>query len=119
MPTRGLILSIAVGTLHDMPTDMVAAGCSGPLAITKHVRLYSLLPRIVAGRYTIRVYTDDHGPAHVHVMCGGAELRVYLEGNRPPERLAGRMTATETRGALAVVRERYPELLALWKRYHA
>jgi len=46
------------------------------------------VPRIVAEGFVIRVYSDDHAPAHVHVFPDGAELRVYLRGSRTPEDVA-------------------------------
>ena len=29
--------------------------------------------------YDVRIYTDDHFPAHVHVFKGGKRVQVYLD----------------------------------------
>lgn len=42
--------------------------------------MLGVVPRIVVEGFVIRVYSDDHAPAHVHVFRDGAELRVYLRG---------------------------------------
>lgn len=76
------------------------------------------VPRIRVKGFTIRVYSDDHQPAHVHIFRGGAEIRVYLRGNREHESLAGHMGDADVRRALRIVDERHQELLALWKKYH-
>jgi hypothetical protein len=39
-------------------------------SITQRVRLECIVPRIVIEGFTLRVYTDDHQPAHVHVLRG-------------------------------------------------
>lgn len=66
----------------------------------------------------LRVYSDDHQPAHVHVFRGDAEIRVSLRGDRFPELLSGRMNAQDLRRALAVVAENREQLLEFWMRYH-
>ncbi len=68
--------------------------------------------------FTIRVYSDDHPPAHVHVFHGGQEIRVYLRGDRPFDRLSGRMSASDVRRALRLVDTHRDQLLTFWKRYH-
>src|SRR5208282_4115346 len=55
--------------------------------------------------FSLRVFPFDHTPAHVHVFRYGAELRVYLETDRSPERVAGRMTASDVRRARRLVSE--------------
>lgn len=77
-----------------------------------------MVPRIVVDSFTIRVYTDDHAPAHVHVFRDRAEIRVYLRGNRGHDRICGRMTASEERRALRIVDDYRSELLQMWERYH-
>jgi hypothetical protein len=78
-----------------------------------------MMPRIVVERFVIRVFTDDHAPAHVHVFRDGAELRVYLRGSRPADNIHGRMKASDRRRAIELVAEHRPQLLALWRRYHS
>jgi len=79
---------------------------------------YEAMPRIVVEGFVIRVYPDDHAPAHVHVFRDGSELRVYLRGSRPPEDVHGRMTASDRRRAVAIVAMNRQQLLLLWRRYH-
>jgi hypothetical protein len=76
------------------------------------------MPRIVIEGFALRVYTDDHHPAHVHVFRAGAEIRVYLRGRRPYEKVAGRMSASDIRRALRIVGEHHEERLRLWRKYH-
>ncbi|MBV8581615.1 MAG: DUF4160 domain-containing protein [Candidatus Eremiobacteraeota bacterium] len=76
------------------------------------------MPSIVVEGFTIRVYTDDHEPAHVHVFRDGAELRVYLHSSRPVESLGGQMKASDRHRAIELVAEHRGQLLAMWRRYH-
>ncbi len=81
--------------------------------------MLGVVPRIVVEGFVIRVYSDDHAPAHVHVFRDGAELRVYLRGSRTPEEVAGRMKASNRRRAIKLVAERRHQLLAMWRRFHS
>jgi hypothetical protein len=74
---------------------------------------------IVVKGFSLRVFSFDHMPAHVHVFRYGAELRIYLDTERIPERVAGRMTASDERRARRLVAEHREKLLSFWKAYHA
>jgi len=67
----------------------------------------------------IRIHSDDHPPAHVHVFRDGAELRIYLRGFRTPEEVAGRMKASNRRRAITLVAEHRHQLLSMWRRFHS
>lgn len=74
-----------------------------------------MAPRIdeFAG-FEVRIYSHDHGPPHVHVFKGAAELRVYLNGECPPAYVYGRMKVPDERRALQVVQERRWRYLKKW-----
>ncbi len=76
------------------------------------------MPRIVVNGFVVRVFTDDHSPAHVHVFRGGAELRIYLRGSRLPEDVHGRMNAADRRRAMKIVAMHKQQLIIMWRRYH-
>lgn len=61
------------------------------------------------------IYTDDHGPPHVHVL-GDGELKIVIRGAEGVPELvyAIGMTAPQRRRAMDVVRERQAEFLARW-----
>lgn len=71
-----------------------------------------------AGRFTVRIYTQDHAPAHVHVVHGNGNLKVYLETERDPE-LRGSMRPADVRRAVALVSAHYDDLLGAWRRIHS
>jgi hypothetical protein len=65
------------------------------------------------------IYTDDHEPAHVHVI-GDGELKVALgHGEALPElvRVIG-MKAGDRRKAMDIVRANQSMLLARWQEIH-
>jgi Domain of unknown function (DUF4160) len=76
------------------------------------------MPSIVLEGFLIRVNSDDHVPAHVHVIRDGANYRVFLSGTRPPEAVAGRLKRSDVRRARRIVAEHRDELLAIWRKYH-
>ncbi len=63
--------------------------------------------------FAFRIYTKDHPPAHVHVVWGRGNLKVYLESERPPE-LRGHVSVADVRRAVALVATHYDALLAAW-----
>ena len=65
------------------------------------------------------IYSMDHEPAHVHVI-GDGELKVDIAGKsgRPEIIWSKGMKASESRQAMAVVRERQAEFLARWHEIH-
>lgn len=74
-----------------------------------------MAPRIdeFAG-FEVRIYAHDHGPPHVHVSKGNAELRVYLADDHPAAYVFGRMKLSDERRALQIVRERRWRYLKKW-----
>ncbi|MGH7727812.1 MAG: DUF4160 domain-containing protein [Vulcanimicrobiaceae bacterium] len=79
----------------------------------------AVVPRIVVEGFVLRVYSDDHPPAHVHAFRDGAEIRIYLHGSRPPEEVAGQLKASDRRRAIQLVAEHRTKLLAMWRRFHS
>lgn len=75
-----------------------------------------MAPRIdeFAG-FVVRIYSHDHGPPHVHVLKGNAELRVYLDDEHPAENVRGRMKVSDRRVALRIVAVRRELYLARWE----
>jgi hypothetical protein len=73
---------------------------------------------IVESGFRIVVRTNDHAPAHAHVIRDGADLRVYLSGNRPAERVIGRMRHVDEQKAIRLVAKHRALLLVIWRRFH-
>ncbi len=74
-----------------------------------------MAPRIEThGRFAIYINTHDHGPPHVHVMHGRANLRVYLDDVNPPEVVRGKWRQAEVREIAAFVRDRREAYLRRW-----
>ena len=65
------------------------------------------------------IFTNDHEPAHVHVL-GDGEAKVNLRGcTGVPELVwATGMTRSEARRVMRVVAENQGLLLAWWERIH-
>jgi hypothetical protein len=65
------------------------------------------------------IYTDDHEPAHVHVV-GGGEMKVTISGADGMPELVYNIgfKAGDRRRAMDVVRERQSEFLARWNEIH-
>lgn len=65
------------------------------------------------------IYTDDHEPAHVHVL-GDGELKISIRGadGMPALIWAIGMKARLRRLAMDVVLERQEEFLARWAEIH-
>jgi hypothetical protein len=75
------------------------------------------MPRLIVGEFILRIYLLDHAPAHVHVIHGTDEIRVFLSDLRRSN-VRGQMSASLVRRAVAAVREHRRELLAMWKASH-
>ncbi len=66
--------------------------------------------------YDVRIFTDDHLPAHVHVFKGGKQVQAYLE---PIEFENNRGFNTRELGRIHELIEDNMELLqAVWIQYH-
>jgi hypothetical protein len=68
---------------------------------------------------SVRIYKDDHPPAHVHVVGDGlAKVDLDADGAQPALLWTRGMTRSEARRALALVTENRGELLARWREIH-
>ena len=66
--------------------------------------------------YDVRIFTDDHLPAHVHVYKGGNRVQVYLE---PIEFKDNHGFNTRELGRIRDVIEENMELIQrIWLHYH-
>lgn len=67
--------------------------------------------------FEVRIYLNDHPPAHVHVFNSDGEAQITLE----PVRLdkVWSMKPADARRAKALVVTHRAELLAKWKELHA
>jgi hypothetical protein len=73
--------------------------------------IVELSPTIdLSGGFRVIINTKDHPPAHVHVVKGDCNLRVYLRSGRV-ERKWGRMTSTDERNAIALVNAKRSSIL--------
>ena len=70
--------------------------------------------------FDFRIYTDDHPPAHVHVLKAGEEAVIDLgsEIMRPRVRDNFGMNRKNLRSAFLIVNERQKFLLQEWRRLH-
>lgn len=62
------------------------------------------------------IYTDDHEPAHVHVLGGGGEMKVAIRGadGLPEMVYAIGIKANDRRRAMDEIRAHQDRFLALW-----
>jgi hypothetical protein len=83
---------------------------------THSIGLSFMAPRIdeFAG-FTVRIYAHDHGPPHVHVRKGNAELRIYIDDKCQVEYVHGTMKASDERLAVRIVRGRREMYAKRWK----
>ena len=72
-----------------------------------------------ASGLAVRIFKDDHPPAHVHVV-GDGEAKVNLAGpdGRPVLVYARRMTRADIQRAYRIVVENQSDLLARWSEIH-
>lgn len=86
------------------------------------------MPRIFSeSGFEFYIYTDDHPPAHTHVIRGtkkhkGKRTQVIIflgdEDTKPTIRQSKRMKAHDQIKALSIVCRRQDELLEAWRKYH-
>ena len=71
------------------------------------------------GGFRVVIYSNDHEPAHVHVI-GDGEVIINLLGadNLPEVRQAYGATNADIRKALRIVTEQRASLLAKWQEIH-
>ncbi|GGD14010.1 DUF4160 domain-containing protein [Aureimonas glaciei] len=69
---------------------------------------------------SVRIYKDDHPPAHVHVRYGGGMAKIDLAGpeNLPILVWTRGLNSADARHVLDYVAENRPYLLARWEEIH-
>jgi len=67
--------------------------------------------------YAFRIYTADHGPAHVHVLRRGSGSMTLLLPMLEPLSVQG-LSQTEVRAAVEIAHANAATLLAAWNTYH-
>ena len=71
--------------------------------------------------FKIRIFVDDHEPAHVHARCDQALVVINLavaDGQVPTIRTVKHASAELQRTALRIVNEHNDFLLENWRRIH-
>lgn len=71
-----------------------------------------------SGAFKVRIYVDDHLPAHVHVGNPDGQAKINLEGDGPELVWAFGMKKPDIRRALALVTENREKLLTDWRSIH-
>lgn len=66
----------------------------------------------------VRIYPNDHRPAHVHVIGNGCEAVFILRAGTPELKENYGFGPREVRRIEARLSERMDELLAAWERIH-
>lgn len=74
------------------------------------------MPKVVTVRgYVVKVFTDDHGTPHVHVLKDGVLLKITLKPVAFVSAKYGRPSERVKREALAIVQEHREACLAVWR----
>ncbi|MEP0764185.1 MAG: DUF4160 domain-containing protein [Chloroflexota bacterium] len=68
------------------------------------------------GGYRVRIYLNDHPPAHVHVSGAGMEARVTLEPVRVVDNWG--FNHRQLAQIVRIIQEHRVALLAEWNRHH-
>jgi hypothetical protein len=77
------------------------------------------MPRVVTVRgYAVKIFTDDHGPPHVHVLKDGILLKISLEPVAFLSAKYGRPTEHVKRDAISVVQEHLAACWMIWRRIY-
>ncbi|MHB8433392.1 MAG: DUF4160 domain-containing protein [Candidatus Tyrphobacter sp.] len=77
------------------------------------------MPKVVEVRgYAVKVFTDDHGPPHVHVLKDGVLLKISLRPVAFVSAKYGRPSEHVKREAIAVVQEHIEACRVIWRRIH-
>jgi hypothetical protein len=77
------------------------------------------VPKVVEVRgYVIKVFTDDHGPAHVHVLKHGILLKISLRPVAFVSAKYGRPRKRVKRDAIVVVQEHIDACWAVWRKIY-
>ena len=65
------------------------------------------------------IYSNDHGPPHVHVVGPGFEMKVSLvEGALLDPKQIQTLSPSEIRACLLAIRDHRNELIRLWRSVH-
>jgi histidinol phosphatase-like PHP family hydrolase len=71
------------------------------------------------GGFRVAIYTDDHVPAHVHVLKDGEVIVTLVGEDGAPEiRQTTGTTRADQRKSLQIVIEQQEYLLARWQEIH-
>jgi hypothetical protein len=77
------------------------------------------VPKVIEIKgYAVKVFTDDHGPAHVHVLKNGILLKISLQPVAFVSAKYGRPSEHVKRGAVAVVQEHVDACWAVWRKIY-
>lgn len=71
--------------------------------------------------FCVRIYLDDHLPAHVHVIKSGNEAKIKIgDENEPPEWMyvSQNMSDRDANESLDLVAEHQLRLLEEWRKIH-
>ncbi|MEM9220546.1 MAG: DUF4160 domain-containing protein [Cyanobacteria bacterium P01_F01_bin.150] len=70
--------------------------------------------------FLVRIYTNDHEPAHVHVIKGKGEAKINLLGaeDQPTIVKVWKMSNKEVAKAHALVMEHQAQLIEVWEAIH-
>lgn len=66
--------------------------------------------------FAIRIYLNDHTPAHIHVFKAENEARITLEDQNVMSNIG--FHNREISRILEIIEEHQDELLAAWDEYH-
>jgi hypothetical protein len=73
-----------------------------------------------AGKFSIKVYLNDHPPAHVHVRFARVSIKVFIaEDTVTLGPIDGKASAADRRAALQAVADNLDACLEVWRKYHA
>lgn len=69
--------------------------------------------------FTVLVFTDDHEPAHVHVIRARSRMRFTLgEDHITLDKITGRPKKSDVRRAAKIVAENLEACWSAWRKYH-
>lgn len=64
------------------------------------------------------IYTNDHEPAHVHVLVGDGIIIIELDDNATISKTVGKLKASDIRKAQRLTLANRDRLLAAWSNIH-
>src|SRR5271165_2370129 len=96
-----------------------SAGRLGPIQTQTLGLYYSLSPKVLTAKgYAVKVFTDDHGPPHVHVLKDGMLLKIALDPVAFVSAKYGRPSGHVRHEALIIVQEHVEACWAVWRRIY-